>query len=403
VDFKKLDMKKQLLLCIAMLFLALSNNAQVNSVALVGEAAGGWPGDPGNPGPTDVHQMSTTDGVNWTLSAITLTSASSGGGVKFRANNDWAINWGATNFPSGTATPGGSNIVCLAGTYNVTFNSSTGVYNFSGTPITYPSISLIGDAAAGWTTDVPLNTTDGVNYTLNNYTFVNGYVKFRKDNNWTVNWGASSFPTGTGVQGGADIPVPAGTYNVSFNINTGSYVFSFPLISVVGTAAIDWNTDIDMQTSDGLNYTLSYPSGFNLGELKFRQDHNWTTNWGNTAFPSGTGTQGGNNIVVTATGFNFVSFNRITGNYNFVGLLNTNTFNNAGLSYYPNPTTTNWNFNSKESIDSIEIIDVLGKTIFKTSDKSETIVIDAAQFNSGVYFAKITIANAIQTVKLIKN
>jgi len=396
--------EKLLLLSIAMLFMALNSNAQVNSVALVGEAAGGWPGDPGNPGPTDVHQMTTTDGVNWTLSAITLTSASNGGGVKFRANNDWAINWGATNFPSGTATSSGPNIVCLAGTYDVTFNSATGVYNFSGTPITFPTISIIGDAAAGWSTDVALNTTDGINYTLNNYAFVNGFVKFRQDNSWTINWGASSFPSGTGTQGGADIPVPTGTYNVSFNRNTGNYVFSFPLISVIGPAAVDWNTDVDLQTSDGINYTLNYPSGFNLGELKFRQDHNWNTNWGSTAFPSGTGTQGGNNIVVSAMGFNFVSFNRTTGNYNFLGLLNNNTVaNNVVINYYPNPTSTNWNFNSKESIDSIEIMDVLGKTIFKTSNKSETLVVDATPFNNGVYIAKITIANATQTVKLIKN
>jgi len=396
-------MKKQLLLCFAMLFMAFNVTAQVNSVALVGEAAGGWPGDPGNPGPTDVHQMTTTDGVNWTLSAVTLTSASTGGGVKFRANNDWAINWGATNFPSGTGTLGGSNIVCLAGTYDVTFNSNTGAYNFSGTPITFPTISIIGDAAAGWSTDVAMNTTDGITYTLNNYMFVNGYVKFRKDNSWTINWGASSFPAGTGVQDGADIPVPAGTYNVSFNKNTGNYVFSFPVISIIGSAAIDWNTDIDMQTTDGLNYTLSYPSGFNLGELKFRQDHNWNTNWGSTAFPSGTGTQGGSNIAVSATGFNFVSFNRSTGSYNFVGLLSTNTPSNTIFSYYPNPTNTFWNFNSQDTIDSIEIIDVLGKTIFKTSDKSETQVVDASQFNNGVYFAKISISNSVQTVKLIKN
>jgi len=248
-----------------------------------------------------------------------------------------------------------------------------------------------------------MSTSDGITYTLDSYTFVNGFVKFRQDNSWTINWGGATFPTGTGVQGGADIPVSAATYNVSFNKNTGDYIFSLPVISIIGPAAVDWNTDIDMQTTDGLNYTLSYPSGFNIGELKFRQGHNWNTNWGGTAFPSGTGTMGGINIAVSATGFNAVSFNRSTGNYNFVGLLSTNAVSNAIFSYYPNPTNTNWNFNSKERIDSIEIIDVLGKTIFKTIDKSETLVIDASQFNNGVYFAKITISNSVQTVKLIKN
>jgi hypothetical protein len=106
-------------------------NSQINSVAVVGEAAGGWPGSTGNPGPTDVHQMTSTDGENWTLSGLTLTTFAPDGGIKFRANNAWTINWGDVAFPSGTGSQGGANIRCIAGTYDVTFNSTTGAYNFS--------------------------------------------------------------------------------------------------------------------------------------------------------------------------------------------------------------------------------------------------------------------------------
>jgi hypothetical protein len=40
-----------------------------------------------------------------------------------------------------------------------------------------------------------------------------------------VNWGATEFPTGIGVQNGSNIPITAGTYVVVFNDITGGYNF----------------------------------------------------------------------------------------------------------------------------------------------------------------------------------
>lgn len=42
---------------------------------------------------------------------------------------------------------------------------------------------------------------------------------------WTVNWGATDFPTGIGTQNGSDIPIAAGSYVVIFNDITGGYNF----------------------------------------------------------------------------------------------------------------------------------------------------------------------------------
>lgn len=86
------------------------------------------------------------------------------------------------------------------------------------------TISIIG-TFNGWAGDVNMNSTDNINWTLD-YTFTaNEQVKFRQNAAWTTNWGSSSFPTGTGVQDGANIPVLAGTYTISFNSSTGSYNF----------------------------------------------------------------------------------------------------------------------------------------------------------------------------------
>ncbi len=86
-------------------------------------------------------------------------------------------------------------------------------------------IGLIGDFN-GWSADVFLTTTDNENYSIDDFVLdADGGVKFRQDASWAINWGADSFPSGTGVQDGPNIPAIAGTYNVTFNRTTGEYLF----------------------------------------------------------------------------------------------------------------------------------------------------------------------------------
>ncbi|OYU82350.1 MAG: hypothetical protein CFE23_01125, partial [Flavobacterium sp. BFFFF1] len=88
-----------------------------------------------------------------------------------------------------------------------------------------PVISLVGEAASGWDTDIYMSTADGITYTLNNYTLATGGVKFRQDSSWVINWGSGTFPTGTGTQDGVNIPAVACVYNITFNLVTRAYSF----------------------------------------------------------------------------------------------------------------------------------------------------------------------------------
>ncbi len=120
-------MKKITFLLICLLSLSFAN-AQLNSVAIVGDGAGGWP--TGATGEVDINQMTSTDNENWTINNLTLTN----GSVKFRGNNAWDVpyNWGGTDFPSGTGEVNSpDNIPSTAGVYNLTFNSVTFAYNFA--------------------------------------------------------------------------------------------------------------------------------------------------------------------------------------------------------------------------------------------------------------------------------
>ena len=51
-------------------------------------------------------------------------------------------------------------------------------------------------------------------------------VKFRKTGDWGYNWGNNDFPSGIGFTNGPNIPVPYGSYLISFNCVTYAYNFS---------------------------------------------------------------------------------------------------------------------------------------------------------------------------------
>ncbi len=90
----------------------------------------------------------------------------------------------------------------------------------------YASIGLAGDAIpGGWHNDADMTEIkDGVYELLVDLTANN--VKFRADDDWAINWGASTFPTGIGIQGGPNIPIrEAGKYLITFDVKDGSYNF----------------------------------------------------------------------------------------------------------------------------------------------------------------------------------
>jgi len=421
-------MKKiTLLMCLLVMSFA---NAQYATMAIVGDGTGpgGWPGEVNNPGPTDVKQMTSTDGIHWTYENLTTYN----GSVKFRAENSWNNNWGSAalpGFPSGTGVHNSpTNITTPGGIYNVTFNSTTLAYTFTASNL-YPTISLVGPAVGGpdvWDVDFDLGTTDGVVYSATNVHLFAGAVKWRQNHDWmAANWGpgTSSYPSGTAVlndPGAVTIP-SEGNYNVSFNKTTLAYSFSFPTVALVGNATPGGWPDgpsIDsevMSTEDGVTYTINsiaITAGLDNGVppsargMKFRSNNSWNQQWGASTtpgFPSGIGTQGGNDIIPDVSGNYSVTLNVVTGAYNFGAPLAVSDFNKSALKAYPNPTSNNWNFNSaNETIQNISIVDISGKTVFSVSPKSADATIDASALTSGMYFAKVSTATATSTLKLIK-
>lgn len=526
-------MKTKLFYLLMCLFAFTAMNAQINSVAIVGDGieVGGWPGGAKNPGPIDAKQMTRVAGTDdWTYSSLIMA----GGPFKFRANNSWddatktppGGNWGkpltGSFFPTGIGAEnagGSKDIIAVAGTYDVTFNSVTGNYSFTGGPpipvvkligtstggttgitmetadgiayalpantvlvagdaqfsvdgtvvgalafpsgtatgvpadkITVPAgkytsvtynnasgayvftaapkyntVAIVGSGAGGWPGDAgypaidknPMTTTDGIIYRIKNLVLTgvdplvagSGEIKFRQNSNWSdPSFGGTAFPVG--VTGGSNIVISAaaaGTYDCIFNVVTGVYRFSLssqPPVSIVGAGAGGWpggttpNPDTNfMTTTDGENYTLN-----NLvttaGPVKFRQDYAWDTSWGGTAFPLGS--PSGSDLAATAGTWN-VTFTRSTGAYSFTTTLAVNKFDSKSFSAYPNPTRGSWNIVSgNDDITSIQVYDVLGKTVFAKNSASKEVSVNATELSKGVYFAKVSTANGTSTLKLVK-
>ena len=348
------------------------------------------------------------------------------GGVSY-ISYDNGSNWSATFFtsypPKGIGEIQSNKIgLTIGATYN-NVDGTGGILKYS----SYPFISLVSDATnqstqfTGWINngnyDYPMTTTDGITYTISSV-FLTGvstasgsnsnyWLKFRQDDSWTTNWGNSSFPTGTGVQNGNNINVTVpGTYSVSFNIQTGAYIFNLltpaPIISLVGSnIGTAWATDVDLAVTDGVNYSLS---AFNLaaGQVKFRQDHSWTTNWGGNSFPTNTGIYNGNNIVASPAGVYDVSFNRVSFVYSFTPTLSIEQQSKLPLGLYPNPTKSILNLQNPTNItiDKIMVTDLTGKIILEQTQNTNQINVE--KLATGIYILQAFSGEEKFTSKFLK-
>ena len=171
---------------------------------------------------------------------------------------------------------------------------------------------VVGSATPnGWNgPDIKMwNSTDGnlVAYA----TLSAGKIKFRKNNDWGVNLGGSN---GTLSSGGADIAVAAGTYKITINVSKNTYTIETYSWGIIGSGARGWgdNDDVAMTYEGSTNSWVVKNIALD-GEIKFRLNHSWDTNFGAdsadnpAAALEGDIKSGGNNIKVPAGTYN-VSF-----------------------------------------------------------------------------------------------
>ena len=378
-----------------------------DSISIIGSATpGGWD--------EDTHLQRDANNTDLWRGVVDLVE----GELKFRAENDWAVNWGGDTFPTGIAVPNGDDIVVdTAGEYIVTFNTSTLEYNFLLVE-EFDVVSIIGDATpGGWVedTDMEQDPEDKTQWSLR-AVLTDGEMKFRANNDWAINWGAGAFPEGTAVQDGANIPVVAGEYFIYFNSTTGDYFFDlieeYGAVSIVGQSgpfgewpspddggAVDWFMDKD--PDDGNIWTTTGVQLFDFDPdeddgIKFRADTAWTVNWGAVDFPEGVATQDGPNIEPVAGVYDVV-FNAVTGEYVFSPSTSVreNFINPDQIKVFPNPTADLVTI-QLEGIDvgaevSVTVFDISGKQVATYNfSSSNELNFDVSGLQTGNYILHIT-------------
>ena len=161
---------------------------------------------------------------------------------------------------------------------------------------------IVGSATAnGWNgPDMPFFKTD-VDGVLNAYvTLVDGEFKFRENNDWANNYGSDSSTGGTLTSGGGNMTATAGSYKIGLDLNNLTYTIeSFSLGIVGGATANGWNGPDMMMEYDQYSDVFRTIVTLTDGEMKFRMNNDWGTNWGDDGV-DGTLDAGGANIVVTA-------------------------------------------------------------------------------------------------------
>lgn len=115
----------------------------------------------------------------------------------------------------------------------------------------------------------------------------------------------------------------------------------------------------------------------------------------------------GDNIPNTAS--IYFDFNPaiVTNTYTteFVSALSTDDFDQSAFTLYPNPTTGMVTIALKDSsnrIDSLNVVDVTGKTVLKKSVNDSVVIADVTSLVNGLYFITIRAGQQESTIKVVK-
>lgn len=239
----------------------------------------------------------TTSTADVIVAYVTLKD----GEIKFRQNNDWAVNVG-DNGADGTTEGGGANIVVTAGTYKITFNPVANTY----TKELY-SWGIVGSAYNNWgaTPDFLFDYDDSSDKWRAIVKLETGEFKIRKNSDWGTNYGDNG-GDGTLEAGGANIAVEAGKYQITFD-EKNLTIEILPIDHIwglVGSAYNNWGATPDAAftrdwRNDGIWVLKDKYVALTVGEFKIRDANDWGLNYGDND-ANGSLEVNGANIASTA-------------------------------------------------------------------------------------------------------
>ena len=239
--------------------------------------------------PIELGSVNNMDEISFTNAV--LNGAAIEAGIPVDATGDLAIRVRSIIIDANTGT------VLERTTPEVTINVTTylTVLDLSTT------WGVVGSAANNWgaTPDLPFFKTDVDGVLAAYVTLTDGEIKFRENNDWANNYGSDSSTGGNLVAGGGNLTVSAGAYKIVLDLNNLTYTIENFSLGIVGGAYNNWGATPDFMLEYD-QYSNVFRGIVNLidGEMKFRMNNDWGSNWGDDG-NDGTLDAGGANIQVT--------------------------------------------------------------------------------------------------------
>ena len=160
---------------------------------------------------------------------------------------------------------------------------------------------IVGSAANDWgaTPDLPMFTTDTEGVLVAYVNLIDGEWKFRENNDWANNLGSGTAADDVS-SGGGNFTTTAGSYKITLDLNNNKFTKESFSLGIVGGAYNNWGATPDFkleydQYSDVFRGIVTLIDG----EMKFRMNNDWGTNYGDDG-ADGTLENGSSNILVTA-------------------------------------------------------------------------------------------------------
>ncbi len=273
---------------------ALTYKMEICNWSLIGDAVGGWKaGD-------DIDMVYDKDN-NLYRASYNFTGE---GQFKFRANHDWARDYGADpDGDEGDLKLGGDNITPLPGEYTVTLSFVDGYPTyamFAGSDVSKFKALNVPGSMNKWKAD----TEDNILVDLTKSGTYKGWVYASGDDefkfalgSWDENWGCADIEAGTLVAGGDNIKPAAGMYYITANLDDLKATFLRTDWGIIGDAVGGWGEADDvMMTWNAEKKVYEATVTMSAGSFKFRANHGWDYNLGGADAL----TQSGDNITVEA-------------------------------------------------------------------------------------------------------
>lgn len=161
-------------------------------------------------------------------------------------------------------------------------------------------------------------TSNGIYEGFINFTEADTDFKITVDRNWENGYGTND-NISLLLNGGGDLKaVNAGSQKLTVNLNTLTFTLTPHVWGIIGNGSPGgWDADTDLTWNETARKWEIANVALTLGEIKFRLNHDWGTNYGGS---NGVLALGGDNIAVSEAGNYKVSFDVVNLTYTLTKL-----------------------------------------------------------------------------------